>query len=127
MNVEEVKAGFVYGHMPIEDWKNVADWIVACRKQGGLPLFQTHFAGFRWKIDNKNAVRAVCYAGEGEEMSRYFYNVPEEDIKMIEEKTGDWYYILQKYAPEKLEEAKKYPLILKGIHIPKVLVKSFLK
>jgi len=121
-----IEAGLVEGHLPFEQWnkKNLVDWVLACRKQGGYPMFISRFAGKKWKFKGTNAVQGKCFAGEGPEISVYFVGVPDEDEKLINEGTQDWVKLMKKYAPDKLKEAEKYPLIIKSGRIPRVIVKG---
>ena len=120
-----IHAGYVKGHKLVEEWSpnNVVNFILACRRQGGIPMFMTHFAGMRFKYDSSNAVLSKCWGGSGEEISRYFYKVPEKDVETIEEGTGDWRKLMLEYAPEKMPEAEKYGIYIKGFKLPKIIVK----
>lgn len=91
---------------------NVADWIVACRVDGGLPLFKTRFAGERYP---KGHILAVCWAGRGLIEGRWFKDVPSEDVELMESKHGEWKDILSdRGTSEQVEKAMKAPLILTG-------------
>ena len=121
-----VRAGLVKGHLGIEEWnpENVVKFILACRRQEGIPTFTTRFAGARFKFDSTNAVLAKCWGGKKEEISTYFYKVPEEDLKLIEESVGDWRKLLDKYGTEaQKSEAERYGIYLKGFKLPRIIVK----
>ncbi|MBA7503755.1 hypothetical protein ES706_02376 [subsurface metagenome] len=90
--------------------KNVTDWIVACRVDGGLPLFKTRFAGERYP---EGHVLAVCWAGRGLIEGQWFNDVPREDIEMMESKHGEWKDILRERGTSgQVDRAMKAPLIL---------------
>ena len=108
--------------LSIEEWnkENVVSFIMFCRRMEGIPQFVSRFAGRKLTMGGKPAVLARCWGGRGPEFSRYFKNVPEEDFKLIEESVGDWRKLLEKYAPEKLYEAKKYGIYIPGFKLPKI-------
>ena len=118
-----IKAGFVRGHKLVEEWnpERVKNFILACRRQGGIPMFVTHFAGMPFKFDSSRAVLSKCWGGSGPEISRYFYKVPEKDVELIEESTGDWRKLLSKYSPQSLPEAEKYGIYIKGFKLPRFI------
>ncbi|MBA7649415.1 hypothetical protein ES703_57212 [subsurface metagenome] len=90
--------------------KNVADWIVVCRVDGGLPMFKTRFAGERYP---EGHVLAVCWAGRGLIEGQWFKDVPSEDVELMESKHGEWKDILgDRGTSEQVEKAMKSPLIL---------------
>lgn len=94
-------------HLPREEYtpENVVKFITSCLDVNGVPMFKTGFARRPFKEDTKRAVMAICYGGkeEWETLSRYFVGVPEEDLKLMREKVGEWIFLLDKYAPEKLK------------------------
>lgn len=90
--------------------KNVANWIVACRVDGGLPLFKTRFAGERYP---EGHVLAVCWAGRGLIEGQWFKNVSSKDVGLMESKYGEWKDILRERGTSgQVEKAMRAPLIL---------------
>ena len=85
------------------DWSNVKDFIEGCIADGGVPMFKDRYAGKRFD----GRVLAICYAGRGFYPShQWFKNVPEEDIELIESKTGEWKDLL----------ARKEPTVASALH-----------
>jgi hypothetical protein len=87
-------------------------FIKRCLDAKGVPTFRTKYAGRPFEVDGKKAVVVMCWGGEGpnkEPFSRVFYDVPEEDYQIMEKLSGEWKYLLEKYAKEvdmeKLEKA----------------------
>lgn len=111
-------------HLPRMKWNkdSVLSYIEACRKDKGLPIFKTKFAGIEFEIDRKPAVMAVCWAGNDLVGSVVFTDVPKEDIELLEEGVGDWRRLVKKYAPEKLSELEKYGIFIKGGRLPRFMV-----
>ena len=92
------------------DWNEVKDFIEGCLADGGIPMFKDRYAGKRFEIDGKPAVLAICYAGRGFYPDhQWFKDVPEEDIELIESKTGEWRDFLARdiEAEEKLSRLKE--------------------
>jgi len=88
---------------------HVADWIVECRKDGGLPLFRTRYGGERFD----DLVLGVCWAGRGRVEGEWFRNIPKEDLELMETKMGEWKDLVEKYGtPEQVAEAMRSPLLL---------------
>ena len=80
------------------EWDEVKEFIEGCLADGGIPMFKDRYAGKRFEIDGKPAVLAVCYAGRGFYPNHeWFKDVPEEDIGLIESKTGEWRDLLRKH------------------------------
>jgi len=101
-----------------EKWspKNVVNWIVACRADKGIPIFKTRYAGVKFSVRNEPAVLGVCWGGEDTAPSILFTDVPEEDLKLIEEGIGDWKRLIEKYGTEKEKrEVFKYGVRLKEL------------
>jgi len=97
------------------DWKeNVADYIVACRTDGGIPMFRTRYGEQPLKTpDDKRVVLAVCWAGKGTMEGQFFVNVPEGDIETLERTVGNWKFLIEKYgSPEDVKAAYEAPVIL---------------
>ncbi|HEX68392.1 MAG TPA: hypothetical protein ENG13_04940 [bacterium] len=103
----------------LASWRDVKKFILACRRDEGIPMFKTRFAGQRfWG----NGVLAVCWGGHDNVESKFFYGVPKEDLELIEESIGDWRKLLRKYGtPEELEEAESYGIYLKGYKLPRIV------
>jgi len=101
-------------HEPAYKWEadRVVDFILSCRKQGGIPIFKTRFASTHFEVEKKPAVLGVCWGGMGPELSRVFTDVPSEIREEMERKASDWLWLLERYAPQKAAEAKYKPLII---------------
>ena len=99
----------VTAHLPIAEWnkESVVKFITKCRKAMGIPVFKTKYAGVEFKYKGKPAVVATCWGGFNTG-SWLFTDVPEKEFKELEERRGDWKFLLEKYAPEKLGELKIY-------------------
>jgi hypothetical protein len=111
-------------HLPFEEWepRKVVEWILACRKDEGIPMFKSRFAGVPFKIDKENAVMSICWAGHDGVGSIMFKNVPESDLKLIEEGVGDWRKLITKYGSSKeIEEAESYGIYIKGYKLPRII------
>ena len=98
------------------DWKsNVADYIVECRNEGGIPIFKTRYADQPFITpDNKRVVLGLCWGGfkDGIE-GMWFVNVPEDDIKRMEREYGDWKWLIKAYgSKDQVEKAFKAPVVL---------------
>ena len=97
------------------DWKtNIADYIVACRADKGLPFFKTRYAGQPlMTADGRRVVLGICFGGEGTIEHRWFVNVPKEDIELMEAAYGDWKSLIHKYGnPDQIRKAFEAPVIL---------------
>ena len=110
-------------HLPRVKWDkdSVISYIEACRKDKGLPVFKTKFAGIEFEINGKPAVMAVCWAGNDLVGSQIFTDVPKDVVGFLEEGVGDWRRLVKKYAPEKLPELEKYGIFIKGGRLPRIL------
>jgi len=64
----------------VKEWnaENITKFILACRKQEGIPIFMTHYAGVHFKHNAENAALGKCFAGRGPEMTTWFKGVPEK-------------------------------------------------
>jgi hypothetical protein len=91
----------VKGHV-IGNWKEkIGEWIEKCIRSGGLPMFRTRFAGARWDDDK---VLAVCYGEEEPPISGgFFTGVPKDEIDRMEQSTGDWRWVVDKYGSSELK------------------------
>ena len=119
MGVEPI----VTTHLPKVKWTrdNLVRFILGCRRDKGLPIFKTKFAGFQFEVDNKPAVMAVCWAGQDMWGSQMFVDVPKEDIKLIEEGTGDWRRLIEKYGtPEEIKMAKSGFILIRSVKLPAI-------
>lgn len=109
----------------IEKWNpvSVKDFILNCRADEGIPMFKTKFGGLR--VWGKHGVLAVCWGGHGNAKdSVVFTDVPDEDIKLIEEGFNDWRRLLQKYGtPKDVETAESFGIYIKGSKIPRMRFK----
>ena len=97
------------------DWKkNIADYIVACRQDGGLPFFRLTYAGQPLVTsDGRRVVLGLCWGGKGAVEGQYFVNVPEEDLERMERELGDWRWLIRKYGdPKQVRMAFEAPVIL---------------
>ena len=109
--------------LPKEKWtpSAVRDFILECRRDLGIPMFKTKYAGVPLEIDHSPVAIAICWAGEDFVDSKVFTDVPREDIKLMEEGFGDWKRLLLKYGTEKdLEEAKRYGIYVRSWRLPKI-------
>jgi len=109
--------------LPKEKWtpSAVKEFILECRRDKGIPMFKTKYAGIQLSMDNHPLALAICWAGEDFVGSRVFTDVPKEDIKLMEEGFGDWKRLLNKYgSPKDLEEAKRYGIYVKSWHLPRI-------
>jgi len=92
---------------------NIADWIVKCREDGGLPMLRHKYAE---KPYPEGHVLGICWSGRGLVEHRWFRNIPEEDRRLIETTRGEWKGLIEKYGtPEQVEKAMRAPVILKPI------------
>jgi len=114
-------AGGIVFHLPKYKYtpENVVLFIKRCLDAKGLPIFRTKYAGMPIEVDGKRGVVAICFGGVGpnkEPHSRVFYDVPEEDLYLMEKLTGEWRELLEKYLKEvdieKLEKALAEKLIV---------------
>ena len=80
--------------------ENVAKSIAACRADEGIPMFRTRYAGKR--MDGN--VLMVCWGGRGTVEGKWFNDVPESDLELMESKGGEWKELVQKYGDKKLVE-----------------------
>ena len=101
---------------------NIKKFILACRRDEGIPMFRSKYAGISLTVNNKPAVIAVCWAGRGEtENSELFTEVTKDDTELIERNTGDWRLLLNKYGTkDEIKEAEKYGIYIKGYRLPKI-------
>jgi len=108
--------------LPKEKWtpSAVRDFILACRRDKGIPMFKTKYAGIPLEIDHSPVAIAICWAGEDFVDSKVFTDVPKEDLHLLEEGFGDWKRILRKYGTEKeFEEANKYGIYIRSANLPR--------
>ena len=108
--------------LPKEKWtpSAVRDFILACRRDKGIPMFKTKYAGIPLKIDHSPVAIAICWAGEDFVDSKVFTDVPKEDLHLLEEGFGDWKRLLRKYGTEKeFEEANKYGIYIRSANLPR--------
>lgn len=107
------------------DYKtHVADWIQKVIADKAIPMMRTKYGKKRFG----NIVLGTAWGGLGAVEGVWFKNVPEEDIKAMEAATGDWRWILKKYAPGKELELtpearlewveKRLPKIVEGLSSP---------
>jgi hypothetical protein len=52
---------------------------------------------------------ALCWAGT-DPKSKLFVGVPKDIFNEMKMRSGDWHFILTRYAKEKYAEALKYPV-----------------
>jgi len=108
--------------LPKEKWtpSAVRDFILACRRDKGIPMFKTKYAGIPLEIDHSPVAIAICWAGEDFVDSKVFTDVPKEDLHLLEEGFGDWKRLLRKYGTEKeFEEANKYGIYIRSANLPR--------
>jgi len=108
--------------LPKEKWTPdaVKEYILECRKDKGIPMFKTKYAGVHLSIGNSPATIAMCWAGEDVVGSKIFTDVPKSDIDLLEEGFGDWKRLLMKYGTARdLEEAKRYGIYVKSWSLPR--------
>ncbi|HDO19246.1 MAG TPA: hypothetical protein ENG74_00810 [Thermoplasmatales archaeon] len=105
------------------DWNRyVGDFIYQCRRDGGVPMFKTKYAGKRFEIGSKPAVLGICYGGRGmAKDSQWFKNIPEHELELVERETGEWRELAIRHLPwEKAEELAMMnlsePIIRKEVH-----------
>jgi len=92
--------------------RDVINFIMTCRRDEGIPMFKTRFAGRRFP---RNGVMAICWGGKGMAPdSMMFINVPEDELRFLEENVGDWRRLLKKYNPRLLKEAERYYVRFRG-------------
>ena len=69
-----------------------------------------------------NIITHNCWAGRDGVGMAMFKNVKEEDIKLIEEGTGDWRKLIEKYGSrEDVEKAESYGIYIKGFKLPRII------
>jgi len=110
-------------HLLREKWspRSVVKYIIACRRDEGVPMFFTKFAGIPFKIEDKPAVMVKCWAGFGRVESIVFTDVPHEEVLLIEERIGDWRMLLERFGtPEEKMEAYKYGIYIEGWRLPRI-------
>jgi len=95
----------IISHLPKERWnpKTVKKFIMECRtEENGIPLFKTKFADKEFESEGKPAVLAVCWGGKElpKTTSRLFVDIPPETHKNLEERLGDWKFLIGKYGTE---------------------------
>lgn len=99
------------GRKEAVDWPvNVAGFIVECANTNGIPMFRTRFGGRRFD----GLVLGICWGVRGAVPSRWFRNVPPEDLQHLEEGPGDWTWLLQKYGTEEQQTTQLTPEALKA-------------
>jgi len=96
-------------HLPRVEWKpeKVVRYIEMCKKDMGVPIFLTRYAGVPFEEEGKPAIMAKCLGGFDTVGSVYFVNVPKEVWEEVDKIRRDWEHLLLKYAPKKLEELRK--------------------
>jgi hypothetical protein len=107
-----------------EEWepRKVVEWILACRKDEGIPMFKSKFAGVHFQVEGKPAVMGVCWAGRDGVGMVMFKDVPESDVRLIEEGVGDWRKLIEKYGSrEEIEKAESYGIFIKGFKLPRII------
>lgn len=94
-------------YLPVVSWKeNVAKWIVDCLEDRGVPMFRlSHY-------DGELAVTGVCWGGKNRVTSVKFVGVPEEDMQIITNVTGEWHIFLKKYGTDELKGRVREALVV---------------
>ena len=103
-------------HLPRVEWSEdaVVDAIVSCRLiDKGVPMFRTGYAG-DFEIDGKPAVMFICWAGKNTDAGRsvMFVNVPEDVFEELKNRTGDWRWLMERYAPSLLSSLEEASVVL---------------
>ncbi len=102
--------------------ENVVKAILECRRDEGIPVFKTKYAGKRFEIGGKPAVLMVCWGGHDNVGAYFFKDVPPREVEELEENVGDWRNLLEKYGtPEEIREAESYGVYIKGFRLPKIV------
>ena len=92
-----------------KDISVIKEFILKCRRDEGIPMFKTKFAGKTFE----NKVLAVCWGGR-DGLDSMWIDVSPETFKFLEEGREDWIRFMEKYGtPEEIKEAYRY-----GIYIP---------
>ena len=73
---------------------NVVPWIKEVLEAGGIPQFRTRYGSHEFD----GMVLGVAWGTYGMVGSKWFKNVPEEDLVRMAAATGDYKWILQKYG-----------------------------
>lgn len=108
-------------HFPHIEWKpeNVVKFIVACREDEGIPVFQTRFAGIPFEEDDRRLVLAKCNFGHDKVGTVVFDNVPEDIFEKIDREKRDWHWLLTEYGtPEEIEHAYRYGVYIRSAKLP---------
>jgi len=95
-------------HLPRVEWKpeKVVKYIEFCKKDMGVPIFLTRYAGMPFEEEGKPAIMAKCLGGFDTVGSVYFVSVPKKVWEEVDRLKRDWEHLLLKYAPKKLEKLK---------------------
>ncbi|MGQ9469772.1 MAG: hypothetical protein ACUVTD_08160, partial [Nitrososphaerales archaeon] len=89
--------------------ESITGFIESCIRAKGVPMFRTRYARVPFRVDTKRAVAGICYGGvePAEPPSRVFVDVPEEDLRIMRERVGDWIFLLRKFKPERAKELEE--------------------
>lgn len=99
-------------HLPRREFgsRSVSEFIVSCRADGGIPQFKTSYAGEEFESDSEPAVMGVCYSG-GRQPGVVFTDVPEEEVDLMEKRSGDWRRLIREHGtPSQVEETREASL-----------------
>ena len=95
---------------------------LACRRQEGLPMYVARFAGRPLTFDGRPAFMMKCWGGRGPEITTIFFDVPEEELRDINENTGDWHRRLERFGTEEQKRYDKmFGIYIKGHKLPKIV------
>ena len=98
------------------DKKKELYYILACRLEGGVPIFKTRYGGIRFP---DHSMLAICWGGADMIPTVAFENVPDEELEKHEKEIGEWKSILFENAHlikedgELLAKAKRGEIDLK--------------
>jgi len=94
----------------IDIWlpERVKNFIVACRRNEGLPVFRTRVLGKKVK----DYVFGMCWGAEEKVPSKVFMILPEEKVDYLKEDDDDWKRLLKRWGfTKELEECEWYDIL----------------
>lgn len=96
----------IIAYKAIDFKSNVIKILNECQSKHGIPMFRTRYANQPFR---GNSVLMVCYGShDGRMKGVWFKDVPDDDLKLLAEKTDGYQHMLRKYSTSTGEKIMGY-------------------